>query len=73
MSQISENLPIDVKTDGRKDGRTLFYRTLPAETRGPTRSVRDLVLIHTIDKLNLMEELRKVASIGNKEYKEMNI
>ena len=73
MSQFSENLPIDVKTDGRKDGRTLFYRTLPAETRGPTRSVRDLVLIYTIDKLNLMEELRKVESIGNKEYKEMNI
>ena len=59
--------------DRCKDGRTLFYRTLPAETRGPTRSVRDLVLIHTIDKLNLMEELRKVASIDKKEYKEMNI
>ena len=59
--------------DRCKDGRTLFYRTLPAKTRGPTRSVRDLVLIHTIDKLNLMEELRKVASIDKKEYKEMNI
>ena len=59
--------------DRCKDGRTLFYRTLPAEIRGPTRSVRDLVLIHTIDKLNLMEELRKVASIDKKEYKEMNI
>ena len=59
--------------DRCKDGRTLFYRTLPVETRGPTRSVRDLVLIHTIDKLNLMKELRKVASIDKKEYKEMNI
>ena len=73
MSQFWEKLQIDVKTDGRKDGRTLFYRTIPAKTRAPTRSVRDLVLIHTIDKLNLMEELGKVASIGNKEYKEMNI
>ena len=32
------------------------------------RSVPDLVLIHWTDKLNLMEELGKVASIANKEY-----
>ena len=38
-----------------------------------TRSVRDLVLIHPIDELNLMEELGKVASIANKEYEELNI
>ena len=36
--------------------------------RYTTRSVRDLVLIHPIDELNLMKELGKVASIANKEY-----
>ena len=34
--------------------------------RYKTRSVHDLVLIHPIDELNLMEELGKVASIANK-------
>ena len=38
-----------------------------------TRSARDLVLIHPIDELNLMDELRKVASIASKEYEELNI
>ena len=32
MSQFRENL----QTDGRTDGQTLFYRTLPAEAGGPT-------------------------------------
>ena len=41
--------------------------------RYTTRSVRDLVLIRPIDELNLMEELRKVASIANKECEELNI
>ena len=31
MSQFREN----IRTDGRTDGRTLFYRTLPAEAGGP--------------------------------------
>ena len=35
--------------------------------------VCDLVLIHPIDELNLMEELGKVASIANKEYEATNI
>ena len=34
--------------------------------RYKTRSVHDLVLIHPVDELNLMEELGKVASIANK-------
>ena len=38
-----------------------------------TRSVCDLVLIHPIDELNLMEELGKVVLIVNKEYEAMNI
>ena len=41
--------------------------------RYTTRSVRNLVLIHPIDELNLMEELGKVASIDNKEYEVMNV
>ena len=31
MSQSQENL----RTDGRTDGQTLFYRTLPAEAGDP--------------------------------------
>ena len=38
-----------------------------------TRSIHDLVLIHPIDELNLMEELGKVASIANEECETMNI
>ena len=41
--------------------------------RYTTRSVRDLVLIHPIDELNLMEEQGKVTSIANQEYEELNI
>ena len=45
------------------------YRNHPENVdRYTTRSVRDLVLIHPVDELNLMEELGKVvASIANKE------
>ena len=35
--------------------------------RYTTRSVRDLVLTYPNGELNLMEEVGKVASIGNKE------
>ena len=38
MSQCQENL----WTDGRADGQTLFYRTLPAKARGP---IKDLVAV----------------------------
>ena len=41
--------------------------------RYTTRSVRDRVLIHPIDQLNLIEELGKVALITNKEYEAMNV
>ena len=41
--------------------------------RYKTRSVRDLMLIHPIDELNLMEEFGKVTSIANKEYESMNV
>ena len=34
MSQFRENL----QTDGRTDGQTLFYRTLPAEAGGPEKN-----------------------------------
>ena len=47
MSQFRENLRTEGRTDGRTDRRmdgrsdrqTLFYRTLPAETGGLTRSI----------------------------------
>ena len=39
--------------------------------RYTTKSVRDLVLIHPIDELILMEELGEVAPIANKENKAM--
>ena len=35
MSQSQENL----LADGRRDTQTIFYRTLPAETRGTTTSL----------------------------------
>ena len=38
MIQFKENAWTDGQKDGQKDGQTLFYRTLPATTRGPTRS-----------------------------------
>ena len=38
MSQSREN----VQTDGRMDGQTLFYRTLPAEARAPTTSLQQV-------------------------------
>ena len=37
------------------------------------RPVPDLLLIHPINELNLMEELGKVALIANKEYDAMNV
>ena len=39
--------------------------------RYTTKSVRDLVLIHPIDELILMEELGEVAPIASKENKAM--
>ena len=41
--------------------------------RYTTRSVCDLVLIHPIDELNLMEELGEVASIANEGDGAMNV
>ena len=41
MSQSQENLQIDGSTNRRMEGQTLFYRTLPAETGGPTRHKHD--------------------------------
>ena len=38
MSQSRENL----RTDERMDGQTQFYRTLPAEARGPTTSLQQV-------------------------------
>ena len=38
MSQSCEN----VRTDGRMDGQTLFYRTLPGEAGGPTNSLQQV-------------------------------
>ena len=37
------------------------------------RSIRDLMLIHPIDELNLMEELGKVTLIANKVYEALSI
>ena len=38
MSQSRENL----RTDGRMDGQTLFYRTLPGEAGVPTTSFQQV-------------------------------
>ena len=35
----------DERTEGRKDGQTLFYRTLLATTRGPKKKSRNWLLI----------------------------
>ena len=43
MGQSSENL----RTGGRMDGQTLFYRTLPAEVRGPTTSLQHVTGANT--------------------------
>ena len=42
MSHSRENL----RTDGRTDGKTLIYKTLPAETGGPKRKFLGTVLLH---------------------------
>ena len=42
MSQSRENL----RTDGRTDGKTQIYKTLPAETGGPKGNFLDRVLLH---------------------------
>ena len=38
MSHSQENL----RTDGRTDGKILFYRNLPTETGGPTTSLQQV-------------------------------
>ena len=38
MSQSQENL----RTDGRKEGETLFYRSIPAEAGDPTTSLQQV-------------------------------
>ena len=43
MSQFRENLWTDGRMDGRTDGQTLFYRTLPTEAGGPKKSRKNLV------------------------------
>ena len=40
MSRSRENL----KTDGRTDGQTLFYRTLPAKAGGPKKHTLAVVI-----------------------------
>ena len=39
MSQYQEN----VQTDGRMNGQTLFYSTIPAKTRAPTTSLQQVI------------------------------
>ena len=34
MNQCQENLQTDRRADGKMDGQTLFYRTLPAKAGG---------------------------------------
>ena len=43
MSQSQENL----WTDGRRDRQTVFYRVLPAETRGTTTSLQQVTAGNT--------------------------
>ena len=43
MSQSQEN----VWADGRRDRQTVFYRTLPAETRGTTTSLQQVTAGNT--------------------------
>ena len=60
--------------DGIIRGVIVEYRNHQENVdRYTTKSEHNLVLIHPIDELNLMEELGKVASIANKEYEAMNI
>ena len=35
MIQFQENAWTEGQTEGQKDGKTLFYRTLPATAEGP--------------------------------------
>ena len=52
MSQFQENLQTDGRMDrrtyGRKDGQTLFYRTLPSEAGSPT--TRQEFIINYLEK-----------------------
>ena len=43
MSQSQEN----VRVDGRSDRETVFYRTLPAETRGTATSLQQVTAGNT--------------------------
>ena len=43
MSQSQEN----VRADGRSDRETVFYRTLPAETRGTATSLQQVTAGNT--------------------------
>ena len=49
MTQLQEN----VRTDGRMDRQTLFYRTLPPITRGPK-----IVLVCIRTYASIMDSLR---------------
>ena len=42
MSQSQENIRRDGKTDDRKSRQILYYRTLPAKSRGLTTSLQQL-------------------------------
>ena len=58
MSQTQENL----WADGRMDGQTLFYRTLPIEAGGPTSSLQQVTGGNT-PNLVLMGMLRYLLRI----------
>ena len=42
MSQSQENLWTDGRTDRKRDRQTLFYRTLPADSGGPTTCLQQV-------------------------------
>ena len=53
---------MDRKKDGQKDGQTLFYRTLPAETGGPKKSNNIIKLLVIIVFFRFFSRSRIVLS-----------
>ena len=51
----------DRRTDRRTDGQTLFYRTLPAEARGP---IRKIIALPQKWKFEMRNRKLAVGSIG---------
>ena len=62
MSQSQENVHTDGRTDGRRDRQILFYRTLPAETDGPTTSFQQVTWGNSEYTLSCFKKNAKIFS-----------